>query len=247
LRPAGAARLAAQLEPNEIAERFMVGAIRLIRDYFWPHVRAALRALIRLGGYSATQAGATLLPFALIMGFGSSLAGALSDRIGPRFLLTAGPIIAAGGLTLLGASDIAESFWVSVFPGVCILAFGMTMTVPPLTSTVMSSVGETRAGVASGVNNAVARIAGLLAVAGLSTVLFASFARHLPGVAPAQTSEALTAVMTGQTTGADVAAAFRAAIKTVMWLSAVCAAVAGCIGLVLIGRVGKVGAARSIK
>jgi EmrB/QacA subfamily drug resistance transporter len=203
--------------------------------------------LIRLGGYSATQAGAALLPLALIMGFGSSLAGALSDRIGPRFSLTAGPIIAAGGLTLLGASDVAGSFWVSVLPGVCILAFGMTMTVPPLTSTVMSSVGETRAGVASGVNNAVARIAGLLAVTGLGTVLFASFARHLPGVAPAQASEALTAVMTGQTSGAEVTVAFRTAIKSVMWLSAVCAAVAGCIGLVLIGRVGKAGAARSIK
>jgi EmrB/QacA subfamily drug resistance transporter len=191
--------------------------------------------LIRLGGYSATQAGAALLPFALIMGFGSSLAGGLSDRIGPRFSLTAGPIIAAGGLALLGASDFARSFWVGVLPGVCTLAIGMAVTVPPLTSTVMSSVGETRAGVASGVNNAVARVAGLLAVAGLGAVLFASFVCQLAGVAPAQASEALTAVMTGQASGGDSAlAAFRTAIKTVMWVSAVCAAVAGCIGLVLI-------------
>jgi EmrB/QacA subfamily drug resistance transporter len=204
--------------------------------------------LIRLGGYSATQAGAALLPFALIMGFGSSLSGGLSDKIGPRVSLTIGPVTAAVGLGLLGASDFARPFWVGVLPGVCILAVGMTVTVAPLTSTVMSSVDETRVGVASGVNNAVARVAGLLAVAGLSAVLFASFARHLPAAATAHAGEVLTAVMTGHASGDDGAlAAFKAAIKVVMWLSAVCAALAGCIGLVLIGRVGNSAATRPIK
>src|SRR6266550_1358627 len=101
--------------------------------------------LIRLGGYSATQAGAALLPFALIMGFGASFAGTLSDRFGPRLSLTAGPIIAACGLTLLGLVDLREPYWVGVFPAIGVLAIGMTATVPPLTSTVMASVGDARA------------------------------------------------------------------------------------------------------
>src|SRR5205823_330894 len=153
--------------------------------------------LIRLGGYSATQAGAALLPFALIMGFGASFAGTLSDRFGPRLSLTAGPIIAACGLTLLGLVDLREPYWVGVFPAICVLAIGMTITVPPLTSMVMASVGEARAGIASGVNNAVARVAGLLAVAALGTVLFASFSQYL-AAPPAHANDALNAVLAGQ-------------------------------------------------
>src|ERR1700720_3813626 len=155
-------------------------------------------ALIRLGGYSATQAGAALLPFALIMGFGASLAGALSDRFGQRLSLTAGPIIAACGLTLLAFVDFRKSYWTGVFPAISVLAIGMTITVPPLTSTVMSSVGEAHAGVASGVNSAVARVAGLLAVAALGAVLFASFSDHLAGLPPAHVNQALNAVQAGE-------------------------------------------------
>src|SRR6202045_3180426 len=119
--------------------------------------------LIRLGGYSATEAGAALLPFALIMGFGASFAGALSDRFGPRLSLTAGPLIAGCGLALLAFADLGKSYWLGVFPAIGVLAVGMTITVPPLTSTVMASVGDAHAGIASGVNNAIARVAGLLA------------------------------------------------------------------------------------
>jgi EmrB/QacA subfamily drug resistance transporter len=187
--------------------------------------------LIRLGGYSATQAGAALLPFALIMGFGASFAGSLSDRFGPRLSLTAGPIIAACGLALLAFADFRESYWVGVFPPICILAVGMTITVPPLTSTVMASVGEAHAGIASGVNNAVARVAGLFAVAALSNVLFASFWHHLAGLPPAQANEALNAVLAGQTGVPQAAiAAFDRALRTVMLVTAFCAMLAGIAG-----------------
>ncbi len=186
--------------------------------------------LIRLGGYSATQAGAALLPFALIMGFGASLAGALSDRFGPRLSLTAGPIIAACGLTLLAFVDFRKSYWTGVFPAISVLAIGMTITVPPLTSTVMSSVGEARAGIASGINNAVARVAGLFAVAALGAVLFASFS-HYAAAPPAHANEALNAVLAGQA-GADegAIAAFDRALRAVMLIAALCAALGGVVG-----------------
>jgi EmrB/QacA subfamily drug resistance transporter len=186
--------------------------------------------LIRLGGYSATQAGAALLPFALIMGFGASFAGALSDHFGPRLSLTAGPLIAACGLAQLAFADLGNSYWAGVFPAICVLAIGMTVTVPPLTSTVMASVGEAHAGIASGVNNAVARVAGLFAVAALGAVLFASFSHHLAGP-PAQANEALNAVLAGEAgVTADAIAAFGRALRTVMLVSALCAALAGAIG-----------------
>src|SRR5207244_12805956 len=145
----------------------------------------------------APPGGASPLPFALIMGFGASLAGALSDRFGPRLSLTAGPIIAACGLTLLALVDFRGSYWTGVFPAICVLAIGMTITVPPLTSTVMSSVGEARAGIASGINNAVARVAGLFAVAALGAVLLASFSQYLAGPPPAHANDALNAVLPG--------------------------------------------------
>jgi EmrB/QacA subfamily drug resistance transporter len=187
--------------------------------------------LIRLGGYSATQAGAALLPFALIMGFGSSFAGAVSDRFGPRLSLTLGPLIAAGGLTLIAFAEFRQSYWAGVFPAIGVLAVGMTITVPPLTSTVMASVGDARAGIASGVNNAVARVAGLLAVAALGAVLFASFAYQLAGSAPAHANDALNAVLAGETGVADgTIAAFDRALRTVMLVTAFGAGLGGIAG-----------------
>jgi EmrB/QacA subfamily drug resistance transporter len=187
--------------------------------------------LIRLGGYSATQAGAALLPFALIMGFGAPFSGALADRFGPRLSLTAGPIIAACGLAMLAFADFKASYWISVFPAICLMALGMTTTVPPLTSTVMASVGGTHAGIASGVNNAVARVAGLLAVAALGAVLFTSFSNNLAGVTPAHANESLNAVLAGQAdVAADATAAFRHALRFVLLVTASCAALGGVVG-----------------
>jgi EmrB/QacA subfamily drug resistance transporter len=195
--------------------------------------------LIRLGGYSATQAGAALLPFALIMGFGASSAGRLSDRFGPRPSLTAGPVVAACGLALLAFADLGKSYWAGVFPAICVLAIGMTITVPPLTSTVMASVGDARAGIASGVNNAVARVAGLFAVAALGAVLFASFSHYLADLPPAHANDALNAVLAGQagvTGGAT--AAFDHALRTVMLVTALSAALGGVAGWLSVPTIG---------
>ncbi len=184
--------------------------------------------LIRLGGYSATQAGAALLPFALIMGFGAQFSGKLSDRFGPRRSLALGPIIAGCGLALLAFADFRRSYWAGVFPAICVFGIGMTTTVPPLTSTVMSSVGEAHAGVASGVNNAVARVAGLFAVAALGAVLFASFSHHLSVTLPAQANEALNAILAGQAGITEHAtAAFEHALRRVLQVAAFCSSLGG--------------------
>ena len=187
--------------------------------------------LIRLGLYSATQAGAALLPLALILGFGSYFAGGIADRFGPRISLGIGPVVAACGLALLAMVDFRGAYWSGVFPAIGILAVGMTVTVAPLTSLVMGSAGTGHAGVASGVNNAVARIAGLFAVAVLGAVLFASFAHDMGGVSHTQAAEALNAVMSGHASGYDAAsAAFRHALQTVMWTAACSAAIGGAVG-----------------
>jgi EmrB/QacA subfamily drug resistance transporter len=187
--------------------------------------------LIRLGGYSATEAGAALLPFALIMGFGASFAGSLIDRLGSRSLLTTGPVIAACGLAMLALIDFRQPYWVSVFPPMILLGIGMAVTVPPLTSTVIGAAGKAHAGIASGVNNAVARTAGLLAVAGLGAVLLASFSHHLVGLSAPQVNEAMTGVMSGQPgMHKEAAAAFARALRTIMLVTASCAAIAGLIG-----------------
>jgi MFS family permease len=187
--------------------------------------------LIRLGDYSATQAGAALLPFALIMGFGASFAGRLSDRFGPRLSLTAGPLIASCGLVLLAFADLGRSYWAGVFPAIGVLAIGITITVPPLTSTVMGSVGEAHAGIASGVNNAIARVASLFAVAALGAVLFASFSSHFGGMPPAQANEALNTVLAGQAdVTAGAIAAFDRALRTVLLVTAFCAALGSVAG-----------------
>jgi len=153
--------------------------------------------LIARHGYSAAAAGATLLPFSLIMGGLSGAAGRMADRFGARPLLTVGPILAGIGFGLLGAPWIGSGFWTGVLPGLLVVALGMTLAVAPLTNTVMSAVAASHAGVASGINNAVARIAGLLAVAVLGLIYFAPGPQGYPWVMGVSAVAAMAAGIVG--------------------------------------------------
>ncbi|HET9859716.1 MAG TPA: MFS transporter, partial [Nocardioidaceae bacterium] len=116
-------------------------------------------------GYSAVGAGAAELPITVLMLLLSARAGALAERIGPRLPMTVGPVIVAAGLLLLSGVDADSTYWTGVLPGMCVLGLGLSATVAPLTATVLAAVDPKLVGVASGVNNAVARAAGLLTVA----------------------------------------------------------------------------------
>jgi MFS family permease len=165
-------------------------------------------------GYSALWAGAALLPMTVLMLALSGYAGGLSDRIGARIPMTVGPLLMAGGFLLMLRIDTGTSYVTAVLPGVVLLGLGLVATVAPLTATVLSSVEDHHAGIASGVNNAVARSAQLMAVAAIP----------------------MAAGITGDSYRDAVA--FHNGFGVALWISAALAAAGGGIAWVTLGERG---------
>ncbi|EIM25291.1 MFS transporter [Microvirga lotononidis] len=132
-------------------------------------------ALIEAHGYSAAKAGSVFLPFTLVMAVLSRLGGVMADRFGTRLLLTVGPLVTGLSFALLAPAILHGGYWVAVVPAMTVMGLGMGITVAPLSTTVMNAVPDERIGVASGVNNAISRVAGLVAVAGLGIVATLGF------------------------------------------------------------------------
>jgi EmrB/QacA subfamily drug resistance transporter len=146
--------------------------------------------LQQVAGYQPIEAGLALLPVSVIMFSLSRRWGALADRIGPRIFMGTGPVIGGAGLALLTRVDAQADYVSQVLPAILVFGFGLSLTVAPLTATVLGGVAEEHAGIASAVNNAVARVGGLLAVAAIGAVVAASYAnaveQKLPPAAAAR-------------------------------------------------------------
>lgn len=203
--------------------------------------------LIQVQGYTPTEAGAALLPFIGLMFALSRWSGGLIGRFGARLPLTVGPLIAAVGFALLARPEIGGSYWTTVFPAVVVLGLGMAVSVAPLTTAVMNSVPLSEAGVASGVNNAVSRMAQLLSVAVLGLVLAAVFnARLSEGLNRASISAEVQAQVEsqrGKLAGARVGDAaarrvvgesFVAGYRMVLWIAAGMSVLSAASALVLL-------------
>ena len=169
------------------SRNFTVGNITTLALYAGLGAATFLLALFlqETAGYSAFEAGLSLLPLTVLTFSLSRRFGALADRIGPRLFMSAGPVIAGVGLLLMLMIDASADYVTQVLPGVLVFGLGLSLTVAPLTATVLAGAPPHHSGIASGVNNAVARVAGLLAVAAVGAVCAAQFASTIDSKLPA--------------------------------------------------------------
>ncbi|HEV3379143.1 MAG TPA: MFS transporter [Thermoleophilaceae bacterium] len=135
--------------------------------------------LQQVAGWSATAAGTASIPVTVLMFLLSMRFGALADRYGPRFFMGVGPLVAAAGLALFMRLDADVNYLTDLLPALLVFGVGLSMTVAPLTSTVLADADESNAGIASGVNNAIARVASLIAIAAVGAVVASSFESRL--------------------------------------------------------------------
>ncbi|HEV2355202.1 MAG TPA: MFS transporter, partial [Puia sp.] len=146
--------------------------------------------MVQVQGFSQLEAGLSFLPFTILLMAVSPIAGALADKYGPRWLLVAGPLVSGAGMLLLATVGRVRGFqdyWASFFPGMTVFGLGMAVTVAPLTAAVMGAAGQQFSGVASGVNNALSRVAGVLANAilgALAVLMFVGMVRQRAGDIP---------------------------------------------------------------
>ena len=177
-------RARAPLVPMELFRNRNFAGANLLTLFLYGALSATLfylpLNLIQAQHYSPTRAGAATLPMVLLMFLLSRWAGGLVGRFGPRKPLIIGPLVTAGGFVLFALPGVGGSYWITYFPAVLMLGFGMTVSVAPLTTLVMSSATPNRTGAASGINNAVSQTAALLAIAVSAPVFFVSFRIALP-------------------------------------------------------------------
>jgi EmrB/QacA subfamily drug resistance transporter len=209
--------------------------------------------LQQVAGYSALKAGLSTLPSTIVMFALSRRFGALADRYGPRFFMGAGPMVAAVGIVLLvWRIGTSVSYFADLLPGLVVFALGLSMTVAPLTAAVLAGVNADQAGIASAVNNAVARVAGLVGTAAIGAIVAAQFTAsldsHIGGRPLDQRERAVVAAAKRQplgvpsTTGLpprqaaqlrrDAAEASRSAFRLGMGIAAVLVATGGALGAV---------------
>jgi len=172
-------RAAEPMLPLELFRRrnFSVGNMQTFLMYGGLGVTFFLLVLFlqEVAGYSALQAGLALMPTTLVMFAFSKRVGRLADRLGPRLFMGVGPLVTGAGLALMLGLDASVDYFADLFPGLAVFSIGLTLTVAPLTATVLSDADASNAGIASGVNNAIARIAGLLAIAAIGAIMSAQF------------------------------------------------------------------------